>query len=170
MSSDNPRIAIVHDYLNQRGGAERVVGVMHEAFPDAPIFTSVVDYGNLWPELEGADIRTTWMQNLPGIRRHFKKYLPLYPRAFESIDLEGFDIILSSSSAFAKGVRKGGTGGGGDAGQGEHEGRGERDPVHICYCYTPMRFVWDFDRYVEREGFGPLTRAALPFFIKSQPS
>lgn len=148
MFLDKARIAIVHDYLNQKGGAERVVAVMHETFPDSPIFTSVVDLENTWPELAGADIRTTWMQGLPGIGKHFKKYLMLYPGAFKSMDLKGYDIVLSSSSAFAKGVEK------------------AAGAVHICYCYTPMRFVWDYERYVEREGFGPLTRTVLPFFIK----
>jgi len=141
------KIAIVHDYLNQRGGAERVVASLHRIFPEAPIFTSFVDPESLWPGLRDADIRTTWMQGLPGIRRHFKKYLPMYARAFESIDLTGFDVVLSSSSAFAKGVLK------------------PEGALHVCYCYTPMRFVWDYDRYVEREGFGPLTRKTLPFLI-----
>ena len=67
-----PKIAIVHDYLNQRGGAERVVAVLHKMFPEAPIYTSIVDYDNLWPEMKGADIRPTWMQRLPGIKKHFK--------------------------------------------------------------------------------------------------
>ncbi len=141
------KVAIVHDYLNQRGGAERVVCAFHEIFPDAPIFTSIVDNESLWPELKGADIRTTWMQGLPGLKRHFKKYLPLYPRAFESLNVEGYDVILSSSSAFAKGVKK-------------------RGALHICYCYTPMRFVWDYERYVEREEMGPVVRAVLPLLIE----
>ncbi len=147
MNSGDIRVAIVHDYLNQRGGAERVVSVLHEVFPRAPIFTSIVDYDTLWPELRGADIRPTWMQRLPGLKRHFKRYLPLYPKAFSSMNIEGYDVILSSSSAFAKGVRKNGA-------------------LHICYCYTPMRFVWDYERYVEKEELGPVTRSVLPLFIK----
>ncbi|MBI5562908.1 MAG: glycosyltransferase [Deltaproteobacteria bacterium] len=142
------KAAIVHDYLNQRGGAERVVAVFHEIYPDAPIFTSIVDYGNIWKEMEGADIRPTWMQRLPGIMRHFKKYLPFYPGAIESIDLSGYDIVISSSSAFAKGALKAG------------------GALHICYCYTPMRFVWDTERYLEKEGMGLAARTLLPFFLR----
>ncbi|MBI5885814.1 MAG: glycosyltransferase [Deltaproteobacteria bacterium] len=148
MPEQRPRIAIVHDYLNQRGGAERVVGVFHEMYPDAPIYTAIVDYDNIWPELEGADIRPTWMQRLPFLKRHFKKYLPFYPMAVESIDLNGYDIVISSSSAFAKGALK------------------SKGALHVCYCYTPMRFVWDTERYLEREGLGFIARFVMPFILK----
>jgi len=141
------RVAIVHDYLNQAGGAERVVGTLHRMFPDAPIYTTLLDRDTLWPVLRDADVRTSWMQRLPGVRRHFRKYLPLYPRAIESLDLSAYDLVISSSSAWAKGavVRP--------------------DAVHVCYCHTPMRFAWDYDRYVARERFGRLTRLALPPLI-----
>ncbi|MCK9860365.1 glycosyltransferase [Paenibacillus sp. ATY16] len=127
----NYRIAIVHDYLNQMGGAERVVGVMHKLFPDAPIYTTIVDREKLLPELRTADIRTTWMQHIPNILRDFKLYFWLYPFAVRSIDLKGYDIIVSSSSAYAKGVRKPG------------------NAIHLCYCHSPMRFAWNFDGYIE---------------------
>ncbi len=142
------KIAIVHDYLNQMGGAERVVAVLHRMFPEAPIFTTLVDHSILGPELAGADIRFSWMQRLPGWRKHFKKYLPLYPKAVESFDLQGFDIVLSSSSAFAKGARKG------------------KNARHVCYCYTPMRFVWDSENYLAKEELPWLYRRSLPFFIR----
>lgn len=142
------KVAIVHDYLNQPGGAERVVGVLHGMFPDAPIYTSILDRRSLWPSLRGADIRTSWMQRLPGIERHFKKYLPLYPRAIESFDLSGYDLVISSSSAFGKGAVA------------------APGAVHVCYCHTPMRFAWDYERYVEREAFGWAMRAALPPVIR----
>ena len=141
------KVAIVHDYLNQLGGAERVVGVLHQLFPQAPVFTSIVDRNRLWPSLVDADIRTSWMQSLPGLQRHFKKYLPFYPIAMESFDLQEYDLVISSSSAFAKGVRT------------------RKDAIHFCYCHTPMRFVWDYDRYVEREQFGQITRTFLPMLI-----
>jgi glycosyltransferase involved in cell wall biosynthesis len=147
MNNTKPRIAIVPDSLNQRGGAERVVAVLHTMFPDAPIYTSIMDPDELWPELIGADIRTSWMQKLPGLKKHFKKYLMLYPKAFESLDLSDYDIVISISSAFSKGVKT------------------RKGAVHICYCCTPMRFVWDYDNYVKRERFGKAIRLALPFFI-----
>jgi glycosyltransferase involved in cell wall biosynthesis len=143
------RVAIVHDYLNQRGGAERVVAALHEIFPEAPIFTSVLDRAQLWPQLRSADIRVSWMQRLPGIKRHFKKYLLLCPLVFDRLDLSGFDLVLSSSSAFAKAARA---------------PRGSR---HVCYCYTPARFLWSYDQYVEHEDLGRVTRAALPWAIRT---
>ncbi|THF74896.1 glycosyltransferase [Cohnella fermenti] len=125
------RIAIVHDYLNQMGGAERVVGLLHQMFPDAPIYTTILDRDRLWPELEKADIRASWMQRIPGILKRSKQFFWLYPFAVASMKLQGYDLVISSSSAFAKGVRVSGA------------------TRHICYCYTPMRFAWDFATYME---------------------
>jgi len=144
----NQRIALVHDWLNTRRGGERVVAVLHTMFPDAPIYTSIVDPNELWPELIRADIRPSWMQTLPGLKKHFRKYLMLYPKAFESFDLSEYDIIISTSSAFAKGIKT------------------SKRSVHICYCFTPMRFVWDYDNYIQREQFGKCIRSVLPYFIK----
>ena len=110
------KIAIVHDYLNQAGGAERVVGVLHRMFPDAPIYTTIVDRGKLLPELRDAVIHTTFMQRIPGILKRFKMFFWLYPMAVRTMDVRGYDLILSSSSAYAKGVRKG------------------RGSAHLCYC------------------------------------
>jgi len=141
------KVAIVHDYLNQMGGAERVVAVLHDTFPDAPIFTSIVDRDVLWPELASADIRPSWMQKLPGLKKHFKKYLSLYPLAIESLDVKEYDLIISSSSAFAKGAIKG------------------AHTLHVCYCYTPMRFVWDYNNYVQNENLNALFRGILPLVI-----
>jgi len=142
------KVAIVHDYLNQRGGAEKVVAVFHEMFPEAPIFTSIVDRSMLGSELANADIRPSWMQKLPGWKKHFRKYLLLYPKAIESFDLREYDLILSSSSAFAKGALK------------------KQEGMHICYCYTPMRFVWDYDNYIARENVPKLYAKVLPFFLE----
>ena len=137
------KIAIVHDYLNQAGGAERVVGTLHTMFPGAPIFTTILDRSSLWDVLRDADIRTSWMQKLPLLKRHFKAYLLFYPGAIERFDLREFDLVISSSSAFGKAAitRPG--------------------ALHICYCHTPMRFVWDYERYMEREQYGSPVRAVL---------
>ncbi|MBB3108564.1 glycosyltransferase involved in cell wall biosynthesis [Paenibacillus phyllosphaerae] len=125
------KVAIVHDYLNQAGGAERVVGVFRKLFPDAPIYTSIVDENKLLPELKDAVIHTTFMQKIPGIMKRFKLFFWLYPFAFRTIDLTEYNFVLSSSSAYAKGVKKG------------------KGSVHLCYCHTPMRFAWDFEGYME---------------------
>ena len=142
------KVAIVHDYLNQAGGAERVVSVLHRMYPDAPIYTSILDRKMLWPGLANADIRTSWLQAMPGLQKHFKKYLLFYPRAIESFDLTEYDLVISSSSAFAKGAIA------------------APHANHICYCHTPMRFVWDYDHYVQRENFGPVARALLPYAVR----
>ena len=142
------KVAISHDYLNQFGGAERVVEVLHEIFPDAPIFTSIYLPHKLPDSFRKMDIRTSFMQCLPFLEKHFKKYLPLYPAAFESFDTSSYDVVLSSSSAFAKGIRK------------------RPDACHICYCYSPMRFVWRYEDYVEKEDLGKTIGFILPFFLK----
>ncbi len=142
------KLAIVHDYLNQFGGAERVVLALHEAFPEAPIFTSIYDKKKMPSEFRDMDIRTTFMQYFPTIMKHYKPYLPFYPYAFEAMNLKAFDVILSSSSAFAKGVRKG------------------EETLHICYCHNPMRFVWRYKDYIREEGVSPLLKAILPVYLR----
>jgi len=141
------KVAIIHENLNQMGGAERVASVLHEMFPGAPIFTTTVNREILPPELANADIRPSWMQRLPGLKKHFKKYLPLYPYAVESLEVKEYDLLISSSFAFAKSVIKG------------------PNALHICYCYTPMRFAWDYENYVKRENFNFLYRSSLPLVI-----
>ncbi len=100
-----PRVAIVHDYLVQMGGAERVVESLHRALPSAPIFTSAYVPDVMPIGFRTMDIRTSFMQRLPAMERRFRTYLPLYPFAFESLNLSDFDIVLASSSAWAHGVR-----------------------------------------------------------------
>ncbi|OGC11066.1 hypothetical protein A3K48_00850 [candidate division WOR-1 bacterium RIFOXYA12_FULL_52_29] len=141
------KIAIVHDYLNQFGGAERVVQELHDIFPEAPIYTSIYDRNKMPAGINDARIVTSFMQNIPGILKHYRKYFFLYPLAFSLFDLSKYDVILSSSSAFAKGVRK------------------RKGQLHICYCYTPMRFVWRYRDYVKRERFSRLTKMLLPIML-----
>jgi glycosyltransferase involved in cell wall biosynthesis len=136
------KVAIVHDYLNQAGGAERVVAVLHRMFPDAPIFTTLFDPRAVGMPLAKADVRVSWMRRLPDWRRNFRRYMPLYPFAVRSFDLRGYDVVITSSSAFAKGVRV------------------PPQAFHLCYCYTPMRWAWSFDRYVDRSALGPSARMA----------
>lgn len=137
------KVALAHDYFFQAGGAERVMEVLHEMYPDAPIYTTVLRRETLWPRLRDADIRTSPLQPLVAMGVPARALLPLYPRAVEALDLSAFDLVISNSSAFAKGVIV------------------RADACHICYCHTPMRFAWSEDAYTDRERFGPLTRAAL---------
>ncbi|WDL95250.1 glycosyltransferase [Alicyclobacillus sp. ALC3] len=130
------KVVIVHDYLNQRGGAERVVAVLHEMYPEAPIYTLFVDRAKLWPAMRDATIIPSILQRFPFIVNHFKLFFWLYPFAIRTLRLPPCDVIITSSSAYAKGVRL--------------PRRGSR-PVHACYCHTPMRFAWDYDRYIAHE-------------------
>lgn len=125
MEIEDKKVAIVADWLTNQGGAERVIVALSKLFPEAPIFTSVYKPGSV-PDLLGKDIRTTWLQKLPGkIRQKHQFLMPLLPEAFGKLDLSEFDIIISSSSAFAKSVKK-----------------SRVDQVHICYCHSPTRYLY----------------------------
>jgi len=140
------RVAIVHDWLNQIGGAERVLEVLVDMFPEAPIYTSMYWSEGMPPAYRTWDIRTTWLDRLPGIYRHHQPYLLLYPLAFGGIDLSDYDLVISNKSAFCLGVQTG------------------PQTRHLCYCLTPTRFVWNFDGYVQREHVnGPARRLVRPF-------
>jgi glycosyltransferase involved in cell wall biosynthesis len=141
------KVALVHDYLNQMGGAERVVLALHDMFPEAPLYTSIYDPQRVDIAFQSIDIRTSFMQKFPLVKKHHQPYLPFYPFAMEQLDLRGFDLVLSSSSAFAKGIIT------------------RPETMHICYCHTPMRWCWNYDEYVEREHLGRISRSLLPFFI-----
>ncbi len=142
-----PRIALVHDYFIQMGGAERVAEALHQLFPQAPLYTTVALNHRLTPGLRDAAIHTSFMQRMPAIERKFRQYFLLYPWAVERLDLSRYDLIVSSSSGYGKGVH-----------------RGAR-AIHVCYCHTPMRWVWRYDDYAAREGFGTLSRVALPAML-----
>jgi glycosyltransferase involved in cell wall biosynthesis len=127
------KLAIVHDYLNQMGGAEQVLKVLHELYPQAPIFTSIYEPSLVDAAFRQMDVRTTFMQRLPFVHRHHQAFLPMFPFAFESIDLRAYDVVLSMSSAWAKNVLT------------------RPETCHVCYCLTPMRFAWSFQDYTARE-------------------
>jgi len=141
------KIALVHDYFIQMGGAERVAAAMHDSFPSAPIYTTVALPHRLPKELRDADIRTSAMQRLPGMEQRFRQYFLLYPFAVEHFDLSDYDLIFSSSSGYAKGVRR------------------RKNAIHVCYCHTPMRWVWRYKDYVARESFGRVSRSLLPISL-----
>jgi glycosyltransferase involved in cell wall biosynthesis len=138
----NPKIAIVHDYLNQYGGAERVLELLHEIYPQAPVYTIVHDPAKVPAAYHDWVIRSSFINRLPGVRDHYEKYFFLYPRAVESFDLNPFDLVISSSSAWAKGAVK------------------RQDAFHACYMFNAMRFVWDWRENVLRE-HNPLVRPLL---------
>lgn len=141
------RVAIVHDWLNQKGGAEAVLEALVEMYPQSPVYTSMY-----WPQAmpqayRSWDIRTSFMDKLPLVKRYHQPFLPLYPLAFESFDFTGYDLVISNKSGFCHGVIT------------------SPDTLHICYCLTPTRFLWNYREYVQREGVARLARLALPPFL-----
>src|SRR6478736_5720510 len=121
-------IALVHDYLNQRGGAERVVLTMADIWPDAPIYTSLYRDGSTFDGFRDRDVRTSWMQRLP-VDRGFRGLLPLFPSAFSSLGEIDHDVVISSSSGWAHGVRT------------------APDSTHIVYCHSPARWLYSGGEY-----------------------
>jgi glycosyltransferase involved in cell wall biosynthesis len=143
------KIAMVHDYFTQLGGAEKVAEELYNMLPNADLFATVALKNKMPDTLRNVPIRTSWMQRLPKMSEYYRLYFPLYPAAVRSLDLSGYDLVISSSSGYVKGVRA------------------SSDAIHVCYCHTPMRWVWSFDSYSARESFGAGVRTVLPALIRS---
>jgi glycosyltransferase involved in cell wall biosynthesis len=138
------KVALVHDWLTGMRGGERCLEVFCELFPGADLYTLLHVPGAVAPLIERRRVVTSFIQRLPGAARSYRRYLPLFPLAASRFDLRGYDLVLSSSHAVAKGVPV------------------PPDALHVCYCFTPMRYVWDlYDEYFGRTA-GPLTRALMP--------
>jgi glycosyltransferase involved in cell wall biosynthesis len=125
VGTDPLKVALVHEWLTTLGGSERVLLALARMFPGAPVFTSVHDAERLPAEFQALDIRTSFLQKLPGARKHHQALLPLMPLAFEQHDLRGYDLVISSHHACAKGVIV------------------DADCLHVAYVHTPMRYAWD---------------------------
>src|SRR5437667_4961834 len=136
-------VALVHDYLVDAGGAERVLLILHEMFPNAPIYTSVYNPRSAPSAFSRLDVRTSFLQRVAATRKNYKLFLPLFPLAFESFDLSAYDVVVSSTTSFAKGVVTG------------------ADTTHFCYCNTPSRFAWRAHDYLRRERFPAPVRTAI---------
>jgi glycosyltransferase involved in cell wall biosynthesis len=141
-------IAIVHDYFIQLGGAEKVAEELYRMFPESSLFATVALPDCLPPRLADVPIRTSWMQKLPRMKERFRFYFPLYPLGVSALDLSDYDLVISSSSAYAKGVRT------------------RHDAIHVCYCHTPTRWIWNYQDYSRRESFGRVKHAVLPVLIE----
>jgi glycosyltransferase involved in cell wall biosynthesis len=137
------KVAIVHDFLIQMGGAEKVVEVLHDMFPNAPLYTSAYDAKAMPASYRGWDIRTSFLQKMLMKQHTHRMALLLYPLAFESFDLSEYDVVISSSSAFAKGVIT------------------QPHTHHLCYTYTPMRYAWTTRTYMQNEQLSRPVRALL---------
>jgi glycosyltransferase involved in cell wall biosynthesis len=149
MSQDEPKVAIVCDWLTSIGGAERVVYELHKLYPKAPIYTSQYDKSVL-PWLENVDVRVGWLQTLP---KSLRKFMPVF-RAwyFSSLDLSEFDLVISSSGAEAKAIKTSGK------------------TKHLCYCHSPTHYYWTrYYEYLKDPGFGklldPIARLGLKILV-----
>ncbi len=139
------KIAVVHDWLDTWAGGEQCLAQILALYPQAELF-ALVDFfpPEFRARIGGRRARTTFLQRLPGARTRFRHYLPLFPRAIESLDVSGFDLVISSSHAVAKGVRT------------------HARQLHICYCYTPIRYAWDLrDQYLAQVGLARGLRGVL---------
>ena len=131
------KVAIVHDYLTQAGGAERVAATLHRMFPKSLLYTSVYDPKSTLAYFDDVTVATSFLQRWPLSSQRMHKFaLPLYPTAFEHFDLSTYDLVLSSSSSFAKGVIT------------------PPHTCHVCYCHTPARFAWRQHEYLSQSRRG----------------
>lgn len=124
------KVALVHDYLTQNGGAERVFELLCRFFKQADVYSSVYN-GDTTIDVQGHPVKTTFLQQIPGTKRNFRLFAPLYYSAFRRLNLEEYDLIISSTSSFAKGVKK------------------RPGAMHICFCHNVTRFLWDTRTYLE---------------------
>jgi glycosyltransferase involved in cell wall biosynthesis len=130
------RVALVHDWLTGMRGGERCLEALCELFPEADLFTLLHVPGSVSPLIERRRITTSFVQRLPDVERRYRAYLPLFPLAVRTFDLRGYDLVVSSSHCVAKAARPG------------------PGALHVCYCFTPMRYVWDlYEDYVGGRGW-----------------
>jgi len=142
------RVALVHDYLNQYGGAERVLEAFCEIWPEAPIYTLIYSEKRTGRAFEGRRIKTSFLQKVPFAKSHHRPFLMLMPLAIELFDLTKYDVVISDAASFAKGVIT------------------RPDTLHICYCHTPTRYIWDDShKYIREFGYPSFIQKIIPFFL-----
>ncbi len=148
MSKRLRKVALVHDHLGQDGGAERVLAVLQEIYPDAPTFTLIHDPARANPVFQQRDIRTSFLQRLPfGVKR-YQWYLRWMPNAVERYELNEYDLVISNSASFARGVLT------------------LPRTLHIDYCHSPTRYLWsDTHRYVDELPYPGLLKMFIPFIL-----
>lgn len=142
------KIALVHDYLNQFGGAERVLEAFSEIFLNAPIYTLIYDPKKMRGVFSNKKIRTSFLQKIPLVKSYHRIFPFLMPIAIEQFDLSNYDVVLSDTTSFAKGVIT------------------RPETLHICYCHTPTRYAWDDShKYIEEYGLPKFIKRLIPFFM-----
>jgi len=142
------KVAIIHDWLTGMRGGEKCLEVFCELFPEASIYTLIHVPGTTSSIIENRTVHTSFIQRLPFAASKYRTYLPLFPTAVERFDLSGYDLVLSSSHCVAKGVIA------------------PPGAVHVCYCYTPVRYAWDmYHQYFPAKRMGRLKGLLIPFFM-----
>lgn len=142
------KVALVHDYLNQYGGAERVLEAFTQIFPKAPIYTLLYDKKKTGYAFEKKKIKTSFLQKIPFLKNHHRSFLMFMPLAVEQFDFSEYDLVISDSASYAKGVVI------------------PPNTFHICYCHTPIRYAWDDShKYIEEFGYPNIIRKFIPFFM-----
>lgn len=142
------KIAIVHDWLVVPGGAERIIKIFCELFPDADLYSLVYEPNLMKDYLNPRKVNTSFIQKLPFGKKKYQAFLPLMPLAIEQFDFSSYDLVISSSSSVAKGVITG------------------AKTLHICYCHTPMRYAWDmYHKYIEQNRIRGIKKAAVAAFM-----
>ncbi len=142
------KVALIHDWLTGMRGGEKCLEAFCEIFPEATVFTLVHVKGSVSPTIEKMDIRTSFIQKLPFVEKRYRGYLPFFPLAIEQFDVRAFDLIVSSSHCVAKGVIP------------------SPETYHICYCHTPMRYVWAmYEEYFGRERLKGISKWFVPLFV-----
>ena len=142
------KVALIHDYLTQLGGAEKVLKSFQRVFPNSPVFVLLYNQAKVGQMFAPHKIRTSWLQHLPLAVKKHQWYLVFMPAANESHKLDSYDLVLSSASSIAKGVKL------------------ASHIPHICYCHTPTRYLWhDEGMYVEDLKYNKLIKKLIPLFL-----
>lgn len=143
------KVALVHDWLNGMRGGEYVLEAIGGLYSDAEIFTLFFDPENISEKIKSHKITTSYIQRLPYRKSLYRHYLPLFPGAIEKFDFSGYDLVVSTSHCVAKGAVV------------------DKNSLHICYCFSPMRYVWDrFDDYFPKNRINPLRYQFIKFMAK----
>ncbi len=148
MKTPRRKVALVHDHLGQDGGAERVLAILQDMYPGAPTYTLIRDRDHANPLFEQRDIRTSFLQRMPFGVKHYQMYLPWMANAVERYDMSGYDLVISNSASFAKGVLT------------------LPQTLHIDYCHSPTRYLWsDTHRYVDELHYPGIMKKFIPFML-----
>lgn len=142
---ENAKVALVHDWLTGQRGGEKVLEVLAEIFPKAPIYTLFHIKGSQHPDIEKRVIRSSFLQRMPFLEKKYRSYLPLFPLAVEMFDLQDYDLVVSSSHCVAKGAIP------------------APDALHVCYIHSPMRYAWNlYFSYFSPDRLSPFSRWLIP--------